>query len=265
MSPGSMAPACSFHREKQIEAVLSATRHFLTILPSFVWLVVPAGEKNTSHDKGLHHVTSHPLALYILYSRSHYSSTSRGFVYTLYNYPQQSTPPSTIERSYFHRTLHYSQFSNPARSIDTITMRLIIANHTHSTSHKIDREIRQYAASLHTTLPCLPLSMTIKAQVTFFMPGRKSRKAVSDLCLSSVAMANAWHTVLTHCGCYCLINRKYWYKICGVVLPDRTRAAQISLMRMRISYPASTVRHAPSTHAQDAVIRGCGAQGFSGA
>ena len=42
MSPASMAPACSFHREKLIEALLSATRHFRTTLPSLVWLVEPA-------------------------------------------------------------------------------------------------------------------------------------------------------------------------------------------------------------------------------
>ena len=44
MSPDSMAPACSFHREKHIEALLSATRHLRTTLPSFVWLVEPASE-----------------------------------------------------------------------------------------------------------------------------------------------------------------------------------------------------------------------------
>ena len=36
MSPASMADACSFHREKHIEPDRSATRHFLTILPSLV-------------------------------------------------------------------------------------------------------------------------------------------------------------------------------------------------------------------------------------
>lgn len=57
MSPPSMAEACSFHREKHTEADLSATRHFLTTLPSLVWLVVPAGREqyfNTSlSEKGL--------------------------------------------------------------------------------------------------------------------------------------------------------------------------------------------------------------------
>ena len=47
MSPGSMAEACSFQREKHIEPDLSATRHFLTVLPSFVRLVVP--KKNRKH------------------------------------------------------------------------------------------------------------------------------------------------------------------------------------------------------------------------
>ena len=53
MSPASMAPACSFHREKHIDALLSATRHFRTTLPSLVWLVVPA-KKDSMHA---YHVT----------------------------------------------------------------------------------------------------------------------------------------------------------------------------------------------------------------
>ena len=40
MSPLSIASACSFQSEKNILPVLSATRHFLTTLPSFVHLLV---------------------------------------------------------------------------------------------------------------------------------------------------------------------------------------------------------------------------------
>ncbi len=45
MSPASIAAACSFHTEKHIDPDLSATRHFLTVLPSLVRLVDPKKKK----------------------------------------------------------------------------------------------------------------------------------------------------------------------------------------------------------------------------
>ncbi len=48
ISPDSIASACSFHREKMMLAVLSATRHFRTTLPSLVVLTLPAGRNKQS-------------------------------------------------------------------------------------------------------------------------------------------------------------------------------------------------------------------------
>ena len=48
MSPASIASACSFHSEKNTLPVRSPTRHFRTVLPSLVWLVVPTGKRKTT-------------------------------------------------------------------------------------------------------------------------------------------------------------------------------------------------------------------------
>lgn len=56
--------------------------------------------------------------------------------------------------------------------------------------------------------------MTIKRQVTFFMPGRKSLKAVMLLCLSSAAMTfTAWHRF--HKLCPFLTPRPDTYSLRG--------------------------------------------------
>ena len=52
--------------------------------------------------------------------------------------------------------------------------------------------------------------MTIKTQVTFFMPGRKSLKAVRLLCLSSAAMTLQHGKIFTGAALYNIAGSLTW-------------------------------------------------------
>ena len=105
---------------------------------------------------------------------------------------------------------------------------IIIQPHP-SQLRKLDLFARQVQRKASLFYDRLPLSITIKTQVTFFMPGRKSLRAVRLRCLSSAAMTEHGPS-FTGAALYNIAGSLTWE--CTLWTWRRSRSRS-SIMRMR--------------------------------